>query len=208
MDKLLKYAPEGLEHYDYICGVDEVGRGCLAGPLVTAGVILPKDFKCELIKDSKKLTEKKRKEAYNIIIENAISYSIKSASVKEINKYGINPATFISMHRNIEEIEETHVIQHLLVDGTQWEDYNKLPHTLVIKGDNTYLSIAAASILAKVKRDEYMIKLSEYYPGYNFEGSKGYRCKKHDEKLLNSGPTKYHRQLFTETRLKNLNKKF
>lgn len=195
-----------LKNLEYVVGIDEVGRGCLAGPLVTAGVILPKNFKSDLIKDSKKITEKKRKEAFNIIIENALAYSIKAASVKEINKYGINPATFISMHRNLKEIEEKQKINHILIDGTQWEMYKNISYTLVTKGDNTYLSIAAASILAKVKRDEYMIKLSKLYPGYNFESSKGYRCKKHDLKLLESGPTNYHRTIFTETRLRNLNK--
>lgn len=201
---LKNYAREN--NLDYVVGLDEVGRGCLAGPLVTAGVVLPKDFEHPLIKDSKKLTDNKRLEAFNIIIENAIAYSIKSASVKEINKYGINPATFIAMHRNLDEISETVDINHILVDGTQWEDYQNKPYSLVTKGDNTYLSIAAASILAKVKRDEYMIKLSEHIPGYNFEGSKGYRCEKHDTKLLLDGPSRYHRTLFTETRLKNLKK--
>lgn len=199
---LLNYSREN--NLDYVVGLDEVGRGCLAGPLVTAGVILPKEFEHPLIMDSKKLSEKKRLEVFDIIVENALAYSIKAASVKEINKYGINPSTFLSMHRNLNEISEKINFEHILVDGTQWEDYKNKTYSLVTKGDNTYLSIAAASIIAKVKRDEYMLKLAELYPGYNFEGSKGYRCKKHDDRLIINGPTKYHRTLFTETRLRNL----
>lgn len=188
----------------YVAGIDEVGRGSFAGPVVTAAVILPPEFEHELIRDSKKLTEKQRREAYQIIIDNAIAYSIQAGSAKLINEIGINPATFDTMHKCLDTLDIKP--NHILVDGTQWVDWNNTPHTCVVKGDDTYLSIAAAAILAKVKRDDYMTKVHEVHPHYNFAGSKGYYCKKHGEGLLKYGPCSYHRNQYVETWMKKQNK--
>ena len=188
----------------YVAGIDEVGRGSFAGPVVTAAVILPPEFEHELIKDSKKLTEKQRREAYQIIVDNAIAYSIQAGSAKLINEIGINPATFDTMHKCLDTLDIKP--NHILIDGTQWVDWNNIPHTCVVKGDDTYLSIAAAAILAKVKRDEYMTKVHEVHPHYNFAGSKGYYCKKHGEGLLQYGPCSYHRTQYVETWMKKQTK--
>jgi ribonuclease HII len=192
---LKNYSKEtGIQH---VAGLDEVGRGCFAGPVVTAAVILPPDFEHELIRDSKKLTENKRKEAYDIIIENAIAYSIQAGSSKLVDSEGINSATFITMHKCLNDLSIKP--NHILVDGTQWNDWNSIPYECVIKGDNTYLSIAAASIIAKVKRDDYMVKIHEIHPEYNFANSKGYYCKKHGEGLIKYGTCRYHRKQYIET---------
>jgi ribonuclease HII len=187
----------------YVAGIDEVGRGSFAGPVVTAAVILPPDFEHELIRDSKKLTDKQRREAYQIIIDNAIAYSVQAGSAKLINQIGINPATFNTMHKCLDTLAIKP--NHILVDGTQWEDWEGIPHTCVVKGDDTYLSIAAAAILAKVRRDDYMIKIHEIHPHYNFAGSKGYYCKKHGEGILKHGSCSYHRTQYVETWLKKQN---
>lgn len=202
MSKLV-YGPEELLETDNVCGMDEVGRGCFAGPVVTAAVILPKNFYSPLLRDSKKLTEKQRKEAYNLIIENAISYSIQAVQAREINVLGINPSTFKAMEMCIADLKVKP--SHLLIDGTQWDSDNGIPHTCVPKGDDTYLSIAAASILAKVKRDDYMTKVNDIHPEYNFKGNKGYFCKKHGEALLKLGMTNYHRHQYVNTWLKKQN---
>lgn len=192
--------PPNLEEYKYIGGIDEVGRGCLAGPVVSALVILPKDFECELINDSKKLTPKKREEAYKIILESAIDYSVQSVSVKLINKLGIDRATFLSMERCVETIELDP--DYLLIDGNRWDGYDSIPYETVVKGDATYMAIAAASIVAKVRRDAYMVELSKTHPHYNWESNKGYYCKKHKEGLLEFGGTDYHRTLFIRNHIK------
>jgi ribonuclease HII len=192
---LKNYAREN--NLTYVVGLDEVGRGSFAGPVVTGAVILPPDFESELIKDSKLLKSKKKKqEAFDLIIENAIAYSVQAGSVKQINKYGINPATFIGMHKCLDDLPITP--EHILVDGNQWEDYNGMEYTCVEKGDNTYLSIAAAAILAKVKRDEYMIKLHEHYPNYGWDSNKGYHSKIHAEGLKIHGVTNYHRTKYVK----------
>lgn len=193
---------------DIVLGLDEVGRGCFAGPVVTAAVALPPGFSHELIRDSKKLTPKQRQTAYKIIKENAIAVSCKAGSVKQINKHGINPATFIAMHKCINDISERleQPIDHLLIDGTVFDGHGNLTYTTVPKGDDTYLSIAAAAIVAKVERDAYMVKLHEHYPHYNFSGSKGYYCKKHGEGILKEGVTPYHRTQYVNTWLKKQKK--
>lgn len=184
-----------------VVGLDEVGRGCFAGPVVTAAVILPSNFQHELIRDSKKLTDKQRRVAYDIIIENAIAYSIQAGSAKLINSEGINAATFITMHKCLDELSIKP--QHILVDGTEWKDWGGIPYECIVKGDDTYSSIAAAAILAKVRRDDYMIKVHEIHPYYNFNGSKGYYCKKHGEGILQHGITSYHRTQYVNTWLNN-----
>lgn len=194
LNKVLEYAPEHLKEYDYICGIDEVGRGCGAGPVVTAAVILPKNFSSPLLRDSKKLTETQRKEAYNLIIENAIAYSCHASTMNDINDLGINPATFKTMRRNIEELGMAP--QYILLDGIVWDNVGEYKIELIPKGDDTYLSIAAAAIVAKVKRDEYMTKLDELHPNYGWKSNKGYLTSEHIEAIKTFGVCKYHRNQY------------
>jgi ribonuclease HII len=193
MKSSLPIGPENLK-YGLIGGIDEVGRGCFAGPVVSALVILPEDFECDLINDSKKLTDKKRRAAYDIIIENAIDYSVQSVSVKKINKLGIDECTFLSMRKCIDDIKTKP--EYLLIDGNRWDQYEGIPFETVVKGDSTYMSIAAASIVAKVRRDDYMVKLSELYPDYGWDSNKGYFSKTHGIGLKTKGATDYHRTQF------------
>jgi ribonuclease HII len=193
--KLLLEWPE----YDYVAGLDEVGRGCGAGPVVTAAVILPRGFNDPLIRDSKKLSEKQRVEAYQLIKDNALAITCHAGSASEIDKVGINKATFNTMHKCIDDL--TIKPQYLLVDGIVWEDYlgtnadnSKL--TLVPKGDDTYTCIAAAAIVAKVRRDEYMAKLHELHPQYNWVKNKGYLTPDHIKSIKEHGPNRYHRSLY------------
>ena len=179
-------------------GIDEVGKGSLAGPVVAAAVILPKDFDYILIKDSKKLSEKKRTEAFELIKEKAIDYSISFISPERIDDINILQATMEAMHLCLNNIETNY--QHILVDGNYFLPYNTIPHTCVIKGDNTYYSIAAASILAKVTRDEFMKKLHEKSSRYNWASNKGYGSKEHIESIKKFGITEHHRKSF----LKNI----
>lgn len=186
-----------------IVGLDEVGRGSFAGPVVTGAVIFPSDFKSDLIMDSKKLTDKQRRTAYDLIVKNAIAYSVQISSAKYINEHGINPATFNAMHSCLHDLKlNGNEFDHILVDGTQWTTFKDITHECVPKGDNTYLCIAAAAILAKVRRDDYMIKLAAIHPHYNFEGSKGYYCTKHGKGILEFGITQYHRTQYVNTWLK------
>jgi ribonuclease HII len=192
-------------NHDLTCGLDEVGLGCGAGPVVTAAVILPIGFNHDLIRDSKKLSEKQRNEAYEIIINNALTYSCHAGSVKEINEIGINPSTFNTMHKCIDGLSIKP--NHLLIDGSVWDDYkgtntNNAKYDLVPKGDNTYTCIAAASIIAKVRRDEYMCKLSELYPNYNWCKNKGYLTPDHIDAIKNHGVNKYHRTLYVRNFVK------
>ena len=192
--KILEYAPEEYIDLDYIVGLDEVGRGCGAGPVVTAAVILPKGFSSPLLRDSKKLSEKQRNIAYQLIIDNAISIVCHAGSVTEINELGINSATFKTMHRCLDDLTTTP--QHILVDGIVWEEYNNIPVTKVPKGDDTYMCIAAAAIYAKVRRDEYMVKLHELYPKYDWNSNKGYLSPGHIAAIKEIGVCKYHRNQY------------
>lgn len=185
---------EDYKDYQYVCGLDECGRGSGAGPVVTAAVILPKGFKSVLIQDSKKLSDKQKLEAYKLIVDNAISISCNASTMKEVNDLGINKATFKTMHRCIDELSVKP--DHILIDGNVWEDYNGVnsaPYSLIIKGDGTYTCIAAASIIAKVRRDEYMQRLHELFPNYKWDANKGYLSADHIEAIKTFGPTKYHR---------------
>ena len=193
--KILEDWPE----HNYVAGLDEVGRGCGAGPVVTAAVIMPRGFKSPLIRDSKKLSEKQRNEAYKLIMDNAVAISCYAGSAIEINEVGINKATFNTMHKCIDDLSVKP--EYLLVDGTVWEDYtgtnadnSKL--TLVPKGDDTYTCIAAAAIIAKVRRDEYMAKLNEKFPQYNWAKNKGYLTPDHIQAIKEHGPNRYHRTLY------------
>jgi ribonuclease HII len=191
-NKILEYAPEHLAHLEYICGVDEVGRGCGAGPIVTAAVILPIGFTSPLIRDSKKLNDKQKKEAYDLIMDKAIAISCESGSVSLINEKGINPATFDTMRKCIEKLGMKP--QYVLLDGIVWDKVGDFEVELVPQGDDTYLSIASAAIVAKVRRDEYMVKLHELFPQYAWDSNKGYLSPAHIKALKEHGATKYHRK--------------
>lgn len=186
---------EDFGDYDYVAGLDEVGRGCGAGPVVTAAVIMPKGFKSELIRDSKQLTEKQRNDAYKLILENALDVVCMASSIKDINDMGINPATFKTMHRCLDGLKIEP--EQILVDGTVWQNWTKdIPVTLVPKGDDTYTCIAAAAIVAKVRRDEYMTKLHKLYPIYLWDGNKGYLSPQHIAAIKEHGICKYHRNQY------------
>ena len=186
---------EDFGDYELVAGLDEVGRGCGAGPVVTAAVIMPKGFKSPLIRDSKKLSPKQRDEAYQLIMDNAIAISCHAGSVKEIDEIGINPSTFNTMYKCLDDLSV--IPEHILVDGTVWTKRDKDSEvTLVPKGDDTYTCIAAAAIVAKVRRDEYMCKLHEIHPEYNWCGNKGYLTPDHIEALKKYGANKYHRKQY------------
>jgi ribonuclease HII len=196
---------EDYKDYDYVVGLDECGRGCGAGPIVTAAVIMPKGFKSELIRDSKKLSEKQRYEAYQLILDNAICIVCNAGSVTSIDELGINPATFKVMRKCLDEL--TIKPDFILVDGTVWEPYhgvNKANVELVPKGDDTYTCIAAAAIVGKIRRDEYMTKLHELHPEYNWKSNKGYLTADHIAALKEHGANKYHRKQYVRNFVKSL----
>ena len=181
------------EGFSLICGVDEAGRGPLAGPVYAAAVILPRDAVIEGLNDSKKLTEKKREALFDVITERALTYGIASASVEEIEEFNILNATFLAMNRAIEKLDP--VPELALIDGNRSTGI-ALPSRCVVKGDSRCADIAAASILAKVSRDRYMLNLAEKYPQYHFEQHKGYGTKLHYEALREYGPSPEHRPSF------------
>ena len=176
-----------------LCGVDEARRGPLAGPVCAAAVILPKETVIEGLNDSKKLSEKKREQLYDVICETAVSYAISFATVAEIEELNILHATQLAMIRAINELDP--VPDLALIDGNQAGDI-KFPHETVIKGDASCVSIAAASILAKVTRDRFMVEMAEQYPNYHFEKHKGYGTKDHYNALREFGPCPIHRPSF------------
>ena len=175
-------------------GCDEAGRGCLCGPVACAAVILPPDFKCDEINDSKQLSEKKREELRKIIESNALAWAVVMVWPDEIDTINILNASITGMQRALDKLSATP--QHILVDGNRFKPYRNIPYTTVVKGDATYLSIAAASILAKTHRDELMYELAKEYPGYKWEVNKGYPTKAHREAIKNLGITPYHRKTF------------
>ena len=175
-------------------GCDEAGRGCLAGPVVAAAVILPKDFKNELLNDSKKISEKNRNKLRLIIEAEATSWGIGFVSPNEIDKINILQASFLAMHRAIEKLQAKP--KHLVIDGNKFNPYKKIPHTCIIKGDGKYMNIAAASILAKTHRDELMYNIHEKFPHYNWKKNKGYPTKEHREAISTHGTSPHHRMTF------------
>ncbi len=175
-------------------GCDEAGRGCLAGPVVAAAVILPDSFKNELLNDSKKLTEKQREKLFPIIRKEALSYGVGIVSCKEIDKINILNASFLAMHRAIDQLSQKPEL--LLIDGNRFNSYKGIKHECIIKGDGKFLSIAAASVLAKVSRDRIMTDLSKEFPYYDWGKNKGYPTKAHRLAILNNGDCKYHRKSF------------
>jgi ribonuclease HII len=175
-------------------GCDEAGRGCLAGPVFAAAVILPKDFFHPVLNDSKQLTEKERYELRPYIEEKAIAFAVASLCNKQIDKINILKASFKSMHLAIKKLKVQP--QLLLIDGNRFTPFRRIPHQCIIQGDCIYSSIAAASILAKTYRDDYMKSLHRKYPKYNWAQNKGYATEEHRHAIALHGTTKYHRQSF------------
>lgn len=175
-------------------GCDEAGRGCLAGPVFAAAVILPPDFVSEELNDSKQLKEKKRYELREYIEANALAWAVGIVDHQEIDKINILNASFLAMHRAVDALKIKP--QHLIIDGNRFKKYGDTPHTCVVKGDGKYLSIAAASILAKTYRDDYMIELHREFPNYDWDHNKGYPTAKHRAAIKEFGITNYHRLSF------------
>ena len=175
-------------------GCDEAGRGCLAGPVVAAAVILPKNFKHPLLNDSKQLSEKKRVLLRTEIKEHAIAYAVGIVNHKEIDEINILNASILAMHRALDQIKNP--FDSILVDGNRFKKYNETEHHCIIKGDSQYLSIAAASILAKTYRDDLMKKLHLKHPQYQWEKNKGYPTKSHRTAIKKIGVSPYHRKSF------------
>jgi len=176
-------------------GCDEAGRGCLAGPVYAAAVILPPDYKNPELNDSKQLSHKQREKLRHEIEKEALAWATGFSSPKEIDNINILNASFLAMHRAVERLSTRP--QHLLIDGNRFKPYPDIPHTCIIKGDSLYLSIAAASILAKTYRDDFMLKLHKKYPQYRWDSNKGYSTRKHREAILIHGTTENHRMSFT-----------
>lgn len=178
----------------YECGCDEAGRGCLAGPVVAAAVILPESFYHPLLTDSKQLTEHQREVLRPIIEAEALTWGVGIVSPKEIDQINILHASFLAMHRAIDQLVLTPDL--LLIDGNRFDPYPEVEHVCIVKGDAKYTAIAAASILAKTHRDELMISLDKDYPGYGLAGHKGYPTPVHREAIRQLGPSPIHRQSF------------
>jgi ribonuclease HII len=176
-------------------GCDEAGRGCLAGSVFAAAVILPPDFVCEELNDSKQLTEKQRDALRPVIEKEALAWAVGIVTPQEIDEINILQASFLAMHRAITQLKI--IPEHLLIDGNRFKKYPNIPHTTVIKGDGKYMSIAAASILAKTHRDEYMQHLHEEFPYYDWNHNTGYPTPKHRKGIAELGTTTYHRMSFT-----------
>ena len=175
-------------------GLDEVGRGCLAGPVVAAAVILPRDYKHSYLNDSKQLSKLQRTELEKEIVREALSYAVAEVDNLEIDKINILKASFLAMHRAVDKLSTKP--EHLLVDGNRFTPYPMIPHTCIIKGDTHYLSIAAASILAKNYRDELMSQLANQFPYYGWEHNVGYPTIYHRRAILEHGICSYHRMSF------------
>ena len=200
------YYKEGLIE----AGCDEAGRGCLAGPVFAAAVILPSDFRNEMLNDSKQLTEKKRYQLREVIEREALAWAVGIVDNKEIDKINILNASILAMHRALDQL--TVRPEYIIVDGNHWKPYQELtandnvndndnepkvvPATTIVKGDGKYLSIAAASILAKTYRDDFMLRIHEEFPQYHWDKNKGYPAKVHREAIRQYGTTPYHRMSF------------
>ena len=176
-------------------GCDEAGRGCLAGSVFAAAVILPPDYENELLNDSKKLTDRKRKQLREIIEHDAVDWAVGIVEPGEIDDINILNASILAMHRALDQLKVRP--EAVIVDGNRFKPYRDLPYTTIVKGDGKYLSIAAASILAKTYRDDYMDRLAEDYPQYDWKSNKGYPTKKHRQAIRECGITPFHRRSFT-----------
>ncbi len=185
----LKLNPNLLE-----CGTDEAGRGCLAGPVTAAAIILPDDFSNATLNDSKQLSEIKRNNLRPLLEDSGITYGVAHIFMEEIDQINILNASILGMQRAIEKLDPQP--EHIVVDGNKFKPYRDIPHTCIIKGDGKYLNIAAASVLAKTYRDEFMEKIHEEFPMYNWKKNKGYPTLEHREAIRKYGITKYHRKSF------------
>lgn len=175
-------------------GCDEAGRGCLAGPVFAAAVILPKNFKNELLNDSKQIKEKDREELRKIIEKEAIAYAVGQVNNFEIDEINILNASFLAMHRALDQLKTKP--EFILIDGNRFKPYKKIPHQCIVKGDGKYMNIAAASILAKTYRDDFMKQAAQTYIHYGWEANMGYPTKKHREAIRQHGTTPLHRMTF------------
>lgn len=180
--------------FNFECGTDEAGRGCLAGPVTAAAVMFQSDFNNEVLNDSKQLTEKARMLLKPIIETEAICFGVKHIYENEIDTINILNASIKAMHGSIEKL--TTIPEYIIVDGNKFKPYKDIPYKTIVKGDSKYLSIAAASILAKTYRDFYMEKIHEEFPMYNWKKNKGYPTKEHRAAIRKYGITKYHRKSF------------
>ncbi len=178
-------------------GCDEAGRGCLAGPVFAAAVILPHDFECEELNDSKKISEKLRNQLRKTIEENATAYAIGIVFQQDIDKINILNASIAAMHKALDGLSVAP--QHIIVDGNRFKPYKDIPFRTIVKGDGKYMSIAAASILAKTYRDDYMNNLAKQFPAYGWDKNKGYPTKAHRRAIMECGITEHHRKSFTLT---------
>ena len=175
-------------------GCDEAGRGCLAGSVYAAAVILPPDYVNEQLNDSKKLTERQRYALREVILRDATAWAVGGVTPEEIDKINILNASFLAMHRALDQLSVRP--EAIIVDGNRFRPYGNLPYATIVKGDGKYLSIAAASILAKTFRDDYMNHLAEEYPMYDWQSNKGYPTRKHREAIRQHGITPYHRKSY------------
>lgn len=180
--------------HDLECGTDEAGRGCLAGPVTAAAVLLPKEFNLTLLNDSKQLSEKTREKLRPLIEEFAISFSVTHIDPIIIDDINILNASILAMQESILKLIPTPL--YIIVDGNRFKPLNDIPYSTIVKGDSKYMSIAAASVLAKTYRDAYMDKIHEEFPMYNWKQNKGYPTKEHREAIKKYGTTKYHRMTF------------
>ncbi|SFT01362.1 ribonuclease HII [Sphingobacterium wenxiniae] len=183
-------------------GCDEAGRGCLAGPVFAAAVIFPPDYCNPLLNDSKQLSEKKRMALRPIIEKEALDFAVAMVSAEEIDRINILNASFLAMHRALDQLKQK--TAYIIIDGNRFKPYKEIPYQCIVKGDGKYLSIAAASILAKTYRDEYMDALAPEFPKYDWLSNKGYPTIKHRNAVLTYGSTPHHRKTFkvTEPQLK------
>ncbi|MEE4000759.1 ribonuclease HII [Tenacibaculum sp. FZY0031] len=180
--------------YEFEAGTDEAGRGCLSGPVVAAAVILPSNFRHELLNDSKQLSEKKRQHLRPYIEEHALAYGVSFIHQEEVDELNVLQASITGMHRSIKQL--TIQPEFIIVDGNKFKPYQETPHQTIVKGDAKFMSIAAASVLAKTYRDEYMEKIHQEFPQYNWHKNKGYPTKEHREAIRQFGATLYHRKSF------------
>jgi ribonuclease HII len=190
----LKMLKSNYSDFTYETGTDEAGRGCLSGPVVAAAVILPKDFTHPYLNDSKQLSEKRRKELRPIIEQEAIAFGVSFIDHEEVDELNVLQASLEGMHRAIDALKTAP--EFIIVDGNKFKPYKDIPHQTIVKGDAKYLSIAAASVLAKTYRDEYMEKIDREFPVYHWKKNKGYPTKQHREAILQFGITEYHRKSF------------
>ena len=180
--------------YKLEAGTDEAGRGCLAGPVVAAAVILPRSFDHPLLNDSKQLSEKHRLQLKPYIEELALAYAVSFVWQQEIDKINILQSSLLAMHKALTQLSMEP--EFIIVDGNKFNPYKSIPHQTIVKGDSKYMSIAAASVLAKTYRDEYMLKIHKEFPEYNWKNNKGYPTKEHREIIQKNGITLHHRRSF------------